>query len=530
MAVDIRRWWALGALVLAVLTLGLDVTILNIALPTIAADLSASTGDLQWIVNAYTLVFAGLMLPAGAVGDRHGRKRLLLAGLALCGAACLVAAWSDSAALVIAVRAVMGVGAAIIMPIVLAVIAVLFTGQERGRPISLVVIAIGAGLPLGPIVVGYLLEHFWWGSIFLINVPVVAAAIAALLPESRDPDPQRADLPGGLLSTAGFIGFVYAVIEAPGRGWANPVVVGTLAGSLLVLAGFVAWELHSTPPMIDLRLFRRAQFAWGTTGATVASFALFGLLFSVPQFLQFVDGVDAFGTGLRLLPLIAGIFVGAPLAQRLAVRGGYRLPVAAGLGLAAAGLAIGATTDIGSGYPFLAAWLAVAGLGAGLSLAPAMDAVLAVLPPHRSGAGTTITMSLRQVAGALGVALLGSLLAAGYRTLLETTGLPEPASETARTSITAAISLADRTANPALAASAQTAFVHGMAVVLAVAAGRRSCRRPAHRGLPERPTGPSRTRSRADRARARAGSEDHGQQRGVTRGGCQTSPVASAGP
>ncbi|MEU8333394.1 MFS transporter [Micromonospora sp. NPDC048839] len=468
-----RRWWVLGALVLSVLTLGLDLTILNVALPTLAADLAVGTSGLQWIVNAYVLVFAGLMLPAGALADRYGRKRLLLAGLAVFGGACLVATWTDSAATLIAVRAVMGAGAAIIMPIVLAVLTVLFDERERGKAVALVVVGIGVGLPLGPILGGWLLEHYWWGAIFLINVPVVAAAIAAiglLLPESRDPRPPAADLPGAVLSTAGLVILVYGIVEAPGRGWGHPLVLVALAVAAVLLTGFVTRELRTAEPMIDLRLFRNAQFAWGAGAATLASFALFGLLFTLPQYLQFVKGADAFGTGLRLLPLIGGIVVGAPLAQRLAARTAYRIPVAGGLLLTAAGLGVGATTDINSSYGYVAAWLTVAGLGAGMSLTPAMDAVLAVLPPHRSGSGTALTMALRQVAGALGVALLGSLLAAGYTSKLDTTGLPEPAANTARESITGALTVAARTGDNALAVSAHAAFVHGMALALAVSA------------------------------------------------------------
>jgi EmrB/QacA subfamily drug resistance transporter len=470
---DNRRWWALGALVLCVLTLGLDVTILNVALPTVASDLAVGTGALQWIVNAYVLVFAGLMLPAGALGDRYGRRRLLLLGLAVFGTACLAAAWADSAAALIAVRAVMGAGAAIIMPIVLAVITVLFDERERGKAVSLVVVGIGVGLPLGPIVGGWLLQHFWWGSIFLINVPVVAVAMAALvvlLPESRDPHPAAADVAGGVLSTAGLVALVYGIVEAPARGWGQPLVLTAFAAAVVLLAGFVAWELRTPQPMIDLRLFRNAQFAWGTTAATFASFAMFGLLFTLPQYLQFVHGYDAFGTGLRLLPLIAGIVVGAPLAQQLAARTSYRLPVAAGLLLAAIGLGIGATTDVSSGYGFVAGWLAVAGFGTGMSLTPAMDAVLAVLPPQRAGSGTALTMALRQVAGALGVALLGSLLAAGYTSRLDTSGLSAPLAEQAGDSVTAALAIAARTGDTTLTLSAHNAFVHGMALALAASA------------------------------------------------------------
>ncbi|GAA3388081.1 DHA2 family efflux MFS transporter permease subunit [Cryptosporangium minutisporangium] len=463
----------LGALVLCVLVLGLDLTILNVALPTIAGDLAVGTGGLQWVVNAYVLVFAGLMLPAGALGDRYGRRRLLLAGLVVFGGACLAATWAESVAVLVALRAVMGAGAAIIMPIVLAVLAVLFDERERGKALSVVVVAIGAGLPLGPIVGGWLLQHYWWGSIFLINVPIAAAAgalIAVLMPESKDPRPPRADLPGAVLSTAGLVGLVYGIVEAPGRGWTDPLVLGMSAAGIGLLAGFVVWELRAAAPMIDLRLFADAQFAWGTVGATLASFALFGLLFTLPQYLQLVEGADAFGTGLRLLPLIGGIVLGAPIAQSLAARAGYRTPVAAGLLLAAAGLAAGATTDVGTGYGFVAAWLTLTGFGAGMSLTPAMDAVLGVLPPERAGSGTALTMALRQVAGAFGVALLGSLLAAGYSSRLDTTGLPSPAAHAADESVAAARALAARTGNTALAANASDAFVHGMALALGAAA------------------------------------------------------------
>ncbi|MGH2946915.1 MAG: MFS transporter, partial [Solirubrobacteraceae bacterium] len=395
-----RRWWALAALVPGVLTIGFDLTILNVALPTIARELSVGTDALQWIVNSYVLVFAGLLLPAGVLGDRYGRKRLLLIALGLFGAVSVIAAVADSSGLVIAARAVMGLGAAAILPITLAVLTVLFPEKrERGKAIAVIVTAVGVGFPLGPIIGGYLLEHFWWGSIFLINVPMAALAmiaIAVLLPASRDPAPPRLDVPGGVLSTAGLVIFVYAVIDAPERGWEAPLVLGGLAAGMALLAAFVSWELRARQPLIDLRLFGRPSFLWGTVATAVAGFAIFGLFFTLPQYLQFVAGHEALATGLRLLPMIGGLVVGAGLGERLAARVGHRAPVALGLLLIAAGLAAGATTQVTSGYGFVAAWLALAGVGLGASLAVATDAVLGALPPERSGGGIALTCALRQ--------------------------------------------------------------------------------------------------------------------------------------
>ncbi|GGD10513.1 DHA2 family efflux MFS transporter permease subunit [Nocardioides daphniae] len=474
---DPRRWWALAALGLAVLTLGFDITIMNVALPTIATELEVGTDGLQWMVNAYVLVIAGLMLTCGALGDRYGRRRLLLIGLGLFGISSAIAAWADSAALVIAARGVMGVDAAILMPVAFAVLAALFGPSERGKAVSVLVMGLGVGIPLGPIIGGYLLEHFWWGSIFLINLPIAlvgAIAIAVLLPESRDPSPRRPDIGGAVLSTVGLTSLVYGVIEAPTRGWSDPVTVGAITAGLLVLAGFAAWELRVREPMIDLHLFARPQFLWASVAGVLVTFGMLGLLFVVPQYLQFVAGHDPLATGIRLLPLIGGLVVGAPTGERLAARVGYRVPVSAGLAVLAAGVGVGAATDVASGYGFVAAWLAIAGLGIGMALAPAMDAVLDALPTEQAGSGTAITMTLRQTGGALGVALLGSLLAEGYTGRVDTAGLPAAAAAAARESIAGALTAAARIGEPSLAVSANAAYLHGMSLVLiatAVTAG-----------------------------------------------------------
>ncbi|GIM63228.1 MFS transporter [Planomonospora venezuelensis] len=470
---DPRRWWALAALALAVLTLGFDITIMNVALPTIATELEVGTDTLQWMVNAYVLVIAGLMLTCGALGDRYGRKRLLLIGLGVFGISSAVAAGVDSAALVIAARGVMGLGAAIMMPVAFAVLAALFGPAERGKAVALLVMGLGIGIPLGPIIGGYLLEHFWWGSIFLINVPIAiigAIAIAFLLPESRDPSPRRPDVVGAVLSTAGLTSLVYGVIEAPARGWSDPATLGPITAGLVVLTGFVAWELRVRDPMIDLHLFARPQFLWASIAGVLVTFGMLGLLFVVPQYLQFVAGHDALGTGIRLLPLIGGLVLGAPAGERLAAHTGYRVPVSAGLAVLAASAALGAFTDLESGYGFISAWLTIAGLGIGMALAPAMDAVLDALPTEHAGSGTAITMTLRQTGGALGVALLGSLLAEGYADRVNTAGLPAEAAAAARESIAGALAAATRLGEPGVAASAQVAYLHGMTLVLVATA------------------------------------------------------------
>lgn len=468
-----RRWWALGALGLGVLTLGFDITIMNVALPTIASSLSVGTDGLQWMVNAYVLVLAGFMLTAGALGDRYGRKRLIVAGLALLGLASAAAAWASTATLVIVARAVMGVGAAIIIPTAFAVLAVLFAPAERAKAVAVMMMGLGVGIPLGPIIGGLLLDHFWWGSIFLVNVPIAVIgilAIAILLPESADPAPPRPDLLGALLSIAGLVSLVYGLIEAPSRGWSDPLVLGTVLLGAALLVIFRWWESHTSHPMIDLRLFGRAQFLWGSVAGVLVTFGLLGLLFVVPQYLQLVAGNDALGTGLRLLPLIAGLIIGAPAGERLAARTRYRVPVALGLLLLAIGLGLGATTETDTGYGVVAGWLGLAGLGTGLALSPAMDAVLGALPTEQSGSGTAISMTLRQTGGALGVALLGSILAQGYTQRLPTDGLLPQQAETARDSIAGALNVAAQLGDSMLAGDARAAYLHGMTLVLLTAA------------------------------------------------------------
>jgi EmrB/QacA subfamily drug resistance transporter len=464
-----RRWWILGALVLSVVLVGLDATVLNVALPTLSTELGASTAELLWIVDAFVLVLAGLMLPLGALADRVGRRAVLMAGIAVFTLGSFGAAYSGSPMWLIVTRAVMGLGAAVIMTVPLALLPTLFTPAERPKAIASITIALGLGLPLGPIVGGWLLEHFWWGSVFLINVPLgllVVGAVAALLVESRDPAPPRVDVPGTLLSTAGLVAVVFAVVEAPSRGWTSTSVVGAGAAGVLLLGAFVWWERHTAEPMIDLALFTRPRFGWGTAAATVAMFAMLGLLFVVPQFLQGVRGLSPLATGVRLLPLILGLVVGAKLAERLTGRLGTRIPVVAGLLLIAAALGWGATLAVGTPYLVMAGWLGLTGAGLGLTITPAMDAVLDEVPAERSGSGAALTMALRQVDGALGVAVLGSLAGAAYTGRLDLGGLPPQVADVVDDSVGAGMAVAGQLHDAALAASVGDAYVHAMSVVL----------------------------------------------------------------
>src|SRR5262245_37351793 len=314
-----RRWWALGALALALLVVGLDATVLSIALPTLSTELHASTGQLQWFVDAYLLVLAAALLPAGLLGDRFGRKKLLLAALAVFGVASLACAYASSAGALTGARVVLGLSAAFLMPLSLDVLPVLFSPGERPRALGLRVPASAASFPIGPIVGGWLLDNFWWGSVFLINVPVVILgliAVAMLVPESRNPHAARLDVGGALTSSLGLAGLTYGFIEAGEKGWGSAASLGAMAAGVVMLWAFVAWQRRITrrpggQPLVDLGLFRSGSFTWGTILATLMNFALFGLLFAMPQYFQAVKGTDALGVGLRLLPLIGGLVVGA---------------------------------------------------------------------------------------------------------------------------------------------------------------------------------------------------------------------------
>ena len=492
-----RRWWALVAIAASVLVVGLDLTVLNLALPTIATDLHASTSDLQWFSDAYSLVLAAAMLPAGLLGDRFGRKKVLLTALVLFGASSAACAYAGGTGELIAARAVLGIGAAAIFPLSLSVIPVLFAPQERQKAIALMASATFVSFPIGPIVGGYLLDNFWWGSVFLINVPVVALALIAvafLLPESRSAQRPRLDVLGVVLSSAGLAGLTYGFIRAGQDGWTSPGALATIAAGVVLLVILVAWERWLTRrfdsgaggvrPLIELKLFRSAGFTWGTALATLVSFAMFGILFAMPQYFQEVRGVNAMGSGLRLLPMIGGMVIGMIGGTRLASprpgagpagpwapRASVKALVTVGFTLMAVMLAVGATTTISSGTGFAAGWFAAFGLGLGLAMPQTMNAALSALSAERSGSGSALISALRQVGATIGVAVLGTVLNTVYRGHLDVTGLPAAAAAGARSSVVEGVGVAHRLGSAALLGSARSAFVTGMDTMLWVCGG-----------------------------------------------------------
>jgi len=470
-----RKWLALAALALSGLVVGLDVTVLNLALPTLATSLHATTSSLQWFVDSYSLVFAAMLLPAGLLGDRYGRKRLLLTALALFGVASLACAYSTTTGGLIAARAVLGLGAAFIIPLSIAVIPVLFTEGERQRAITVVMGMMMVAYPIGPILGGWLLTHFWWGSVFLINVPVIVCAVVAvalLMPESRSDERPRLDLTGVIVSSAGLTVLTYGLIEAGQHGWGDAGAVLAMTIGAAVLAAFVLWERRVTRrgarPLVDLTLFRSSGFTWGTVLATLVTFATFGLLFTVPTYFQSIGGVDAFGAGLRLLPLIGGLIAGAVVADRIARRAGAKVTVAVGFALLATGLLIGSRTNLHTGYGFAVLWVAVMGGGLGFALPAAMDAALGALSPERSGVGSALIMALRQVGGTFGVAILGSVLNTAYHSRLQLDGLSAAAAGAVRDGVAEGVAVAHQLGSAALLAMVRHAYVHAMDVMLVV--------------------------------------------------------------
>jgi MFS transporter, DHA2 family, multidrug resistance protein len=469
-----RRWWAVGALVLASLVVGFDVTILSLALPAMAGDLGANNVQLQWFVTSYTLVFAAGMIPAGVLGDRYGRKKVLLVALVIFGLASLACAYSTSSGTFIAARAVLGLGAALIMPTTLSLLPVMFSDEERPKAIGAVAGAAMLAYPLGPILGGYLLNHFWWGAVFLINVPVVILAflaVSAWLPESKASQVKRFDVGGLVFSSIGLAAMTYGVIQGGEKGWTDVSTLAPLLGGLLAVVVFVLWEKRVTDPLIDLSLFRSARFTSGTLLGTVINFTMFGVLFTMPQYYQAVLGTDAMGSGFRLLPMVGGLLVGVSMAGKIAKAMGPKAAVGLGFALLAAALFYGGTTDTGSGTGLAAAWTAAYGLGLGFALPTAMDAALGALSTESAGVGSAVNQSIRTLGGSFGAAILGSILNSSYRGKLDIGDLPERAQDAIKDSVFGGLAVARAVKSSALADTVRSAFVHGLDVVLVVSGG-----------------------------------------------------------
>jgi EmrB/QacA subfamily drug resistance transporter len=409
-------------LCVSLLIVTLDNTVLNVALPTLVRDLHATTTELQWIVDAYVMVFAGLLLVAGSLADRIGRKKVFLAGLAAFAAGSTWAAFSGSVGMLIAARASMGIGGAMMMPSTLSIITGMFRDSaERQRAIGVWAGTTGVGIALGPIVGGLLLAHFWWGSVFLINVPIAAAGAAfaiPLIPDSRNPAAPAPDLAGALLSIAGLGLLLWSLIEAPARGWSSALVIGVGIGGLAVLAIFVVWERTSTHPMLNIQFFRNRRFSAAVSSVGLVTFGLFGALFVLTQFLQFGLGYSALQAGVRVLPAAGAIAVIAPLSTVLVRVAGTKLTVAGGLLVIAGGLWQVSSASAATTYAGILPGLVMLGVGAGLTIPSATESVMGSLPSGDTGVGSATNGAFLQVGGALGVAVIGSLLSTRYQDLM----------------------------------------------------------------------------------------------------------------
>lgn len=474
-----KRWWTLGVLCVSLLVVGLDNTILNVAIPKLQGELNATQGQIEWIIDSYVLVFAGLLLTMGALGDKFGRRRALTIGLLIFGAGSVLSAFSGSANALIATRALMGVGGALIMPSTLSILTNVFPPAERGKAIAIWAGVSGLGIGIGPIAGGLLLEHFWWGSIFLVNVPVVVGAITAgrfLVPESKDQHASRLDPAGALLSIAGLTALVFAIIEAPSRGWVSFETLGVGAAGLVIIGLFVRNEARSDHPMLPVEFFKNPRFSAGSGAVTLAFFALFGTTLLLTQYQQLVRGYSALGAGVRVLPVAVALVVFAPNSAKMAARFGTKNVVAGGLTVLA--LTLASLRLFGVDTPYWKLGLVYFFMGAGMAhvVAPATEAIMGSLPRNRAGVGSAVNDTTRQVGGALGVAILGSLLSSAYAHHVAPVlaSLPPGSRGEASDSIVKTFAVAERVGGANTAAvlhGAKVAFTDAMGTVALVAAG-----------------------------------------------------------
>jgi len=476
-----KRWRILLVLCLSLLVVVIDNTILDTALPTLARVLHAGTSSLQWITDGYTLCFAALLIPAGALGDRFGRRRSLLGGLAVFAFGSTAAAFASGTGALIAARVVMGLGAAFVMPATLSILNAVFPPKERTQAIAAWSAVAGVGIVIGPTLGGLLLSHFWWGSIFLINVPLVALALVGVImsvPETAEPSGKRFDILGTLLVAGTLIAIVDAIIEAPVRGWTTTVTLGELAVGIVALGSFVWWELHIEHPLVDLKVFAVRAFSASAAAVAVIFFTLFGSLFMLTQYLQLVHGYTPLLAGLRALPFAIAMGIVSPLSPVVAKRLGTRFVIPAGMTLMGLGLVDLSTAGVHTAYPALAIAVAVMGAGMGLVMAPASATIMTTVPDRHAGAGSAINDTIREVGGALGIATIGSLAAAAYRSRLNdalaTRHVPSHVAHLATGSIAAGDLVGKTVGGPAgreLVGAAHNAFVGAMALGMRVAAG-----------------------------------------------------------
>jgi EmrB/QacA subfamily drug resistance transporter len=414
-----QRWWILAVLCLSLLVIVVDNSILNVALPSLQDSLKASNSQLQWMVDSYTLVFASLLLTAGTLGDKFGRRGALQFGMIIFGIGSIMSAMAGSPQHLILTRGIMGIGGAFIMPATLSIITNTFPPEERGRAISFWAAIAGVGFALGPISGGLLLAHFYWGSIFLVNIPIVVFALISgffLIPTSKDPSNAQLDIVGAVLSIVGLISLVYAIIEGPSLGWGSGNVAGAFVLAVVVLGAFAFWEGHTDHPMLDVKFFKNPRFTAASSGIMLLFFAMFGSMFLLTQYFQFVMGYTALQTGIRLLPMAITMLIVAPASARIVEKIGTKIVVGGGLLITSVSLATFAWLPSQNiSYPGSVLWREVAlALGMGLVMAPATESIMGSLPRAKAGVGSAVNDTTRQVGGALGVAVLGSVMTSTY--------------------------------------------------------------------------------------------------------------------
>ncbi|MFD8750444.1 MFS transporter [Kitasatospora sp. NPDC059577] len=470
-----RRWLILVVLCLSSLVLVIDNMVLTVSIPPIAEDLKAGAQDIQWIIDSYILVFAGLLLTSGSLSDRYGRRKVMIVGLALFGAASLVAAVADSPGQLIAGRVLMGVGGALVMPSTLSILITVFDADERPKAIAAWSAVAMVGLVGGPVLGGALIAHFWWGAVFLLNVPVAAVAILAavlLMPESKGPW-RRPDLPGMVLSMVGMAALVWSIVVLPRDGLTSASTLGALVVAVAALAGFAVRQVRTDSPMVPLKLFRNRVFTGASFSLVLLTFATGGLMLVLTQYLQFVLEFSPTDTGLAFIPLAVASLVFNGVGAAVGKKVPARVLTAVGMLVIAGGFGLLATLSVGDGFPKVALAMLVLGVGSGLGMPAAANALMSAIPGEHAGVGSALNDTVQQSGAALGVAVLGTVLSGTY-----TGAMPAGAPEAARHDITGALAVAGSTGDGALVAAAREAFntatsttftVGGVAVVAAAA-------------------------------------------------------------
>ncbi len=472
-----KRWWTLAVLCLSLLIVFVGNASLNVAIPTLSRELHATTSQLQWVVAAYSLVFAGLLFSTGALGDRFGRKGALQLGLVGFLIAATLASESTQMWQLIACRAAMGASAALIMPSTLSILVNVFPPHERTKAIAIWAATTGAAGAIGPVASGFLLGHFWYGSVFLVNVPIIAVALIAgwfLVPRSRDPEQGKLDPLGAVLSIIGISTLVYGLIQAPDKGWLSGGTLGAFAVAAVVLALFVAWELRVDEPMLDMSFFKNPAFSTGTGGMILVFLSMYGVMFLITQYFQLVLGYSPLSSALRTLPMAPIMIIVAPLTPRLSKRFGSHRVVSGGMLLIAFGFLMFRALSVDTPYWFvLLAFLPLVG-GIALTMSPMTAAIMGAVPARRAGAGSAMNDASRELGAALGVAVLGSVAASHYASAMGTvvSHIPVDQRGAAETSLAGALQTAAKlpaAAGHALTLGAQDAFIGG--IQLAVTAG-----------------------------------------------------------